>query len=341
MQPRNLQLQVFSSLTMSCSRTYSVFNYLHVAFTSIILIVAIYFTIQHFRNNHEKSKSATLRIFTKLFSIISLIVLTAFILKSSFECHDRQIYGIFSITWSISYYFQWQLLLLVLLVRLQQVFKDTPYKLNKCIIIINTILFIIICIGFMFALFVAFLIDRWDIYYMVVIAVLFYALLLSLFVTYLLIYKLYKVYQLGKNNDNDSNNKHISNKLATVMVKHTILGSISILSSFLNVINYTIWTLFFNHLSKGTYYPILNVFYLLDISTNFFCIMLALASNKQYYSNLCGGLHNKCILKIDKNCESDVSDETQMDQLKPEPIPSYFAQLSIDTVRSTTCEDTI
>ena len=79
------------------------------------------------------------------------------------------------------------------------------------------------------------------------------------------------------------------------MAKNTILALVSIITSLLNTVNFMIWSMVFDYVPKETRYPIQNTFYLLDISTNFFCIILTLAMNKWYYSLFCSCLHNKCL----------------------------------------------
>eukprot|EP01084_Bolivina_argentea_P077101 139788_1 len=292
---------------MPCSASYLKFQYIHATINFIILSIALFFSLK-FCLNHKQNKQSLpmiLHYSSNIFILVSLTAFITFIVKTISECYNSDLNQILNIIWSLSYFSQWILLLSVLFIRLDFVFKDTEYELSKYTIRIFIFMVCAMSLTFIVPL-CAVKVSSPFIYYITVILMFGIAIILSLIITYLFIYKLYKVYNITY-----TDNASQTNNLLSTMIKNTILAMTSIGTSLLNTLNYIIWYTVFRSISIETSYPILNIFYLLDFSSNFFCIMLTFSANKFYYYKLCGCCEMKLISVATKK-SNDIKDHQKL-----------------------------
>ena len=87
-------------------------------------------------------------------------------------------------------------------------------------------------------------------------------------------------------------NHLITPKLISLIAKNAILAFISIECSLLTIINFILWCIAFSNIFDEIADGVIDYFYLLDIGTNFKCIMLSFTTS--YYYICCGGLDEKC-----------------------------------------------
>ena len=110
------------------------------------------------------------------------------------------------------------------------------------------------------------------------------------------IYKLFQIYKTNFEDHHKLNENNIINNIFCIMTKNTILAVISIGAAIITTLNHIMFVVWFNDIDSEIIHCISDSLYLLDISTNFFCIILSFAVNHRYYLLSC-----KC---LDKRCKS-------------------------------------
>eukprot|EP00483_Globobulimina_turgida_P012102 UN12124 len=111
-----------------------------------------------------------------------------------------------------------------------------------------------------------------------------------IFITTMFVYKLFNVYRAPNFRDDD---------LLSIITKNTILALISILSTILNgIILFIAW----NHSSNLPLWYFKDFCFVLEIYTNFICILLTYRHFKKQYVTFCGFMDRRC-----KSCCTDIT----------------------------------
>eukprot|EP01084_Bolivina_argentea_P061797 112969_1 len=287
-----------------CSPSYLNWQYCHATVTFIMLLITIAFTIKFCRNEQETRTSLPKILYRTsiAFIVASILLFMAYICKTISECYTPRVYyDQFAVLWSSLYLIQWIGLLSILFFRLQWVFNSTIYQLTKYTATIYIILFCFLSVVVFFAITVYYFVDKF--YYTLLSIVAFVMVLISLIaVTVLFIYKLYKVY---KSDRTKQGNNDFLNDLLLVITKNTTLALTSIGFSVLIAIALSI--ALSNKLSDEYADALVDSFYLLDITSNFLCIMLSFSMNKSYYYVICGCIDRKCQSVIINRVNASIS----------------------------------
>eukprot|EP01083_Nonionella_stella_P025458 70105_1 len=171
----------------------------------------------------------------------------------------------------------------VLFLRLCFIFKNSVFKLSNC-----TKASFTITLATMPTLLIICFLPVWptmESLYIASSVLLLLAVIISIWLTVLFSFKLYKV-QTSRLNVNDDD------ELLSMITKNTVLATVSILVTVIAVCGNTIYVAF---QSEYMLYASLFVF-LLDHYTNFVCIFLTYRFCDGYYLTLCGFVDNKCRL---------------------------------------------
>ena len=299
-----------------CTSSYLAYQWFLGCLNIILLIIGFLFTFKFFSNTNKNKKSLPKPVYnlTIVFIAISIGVLISFIVKSLAECYvSEHVHSRMNNVWSILYVLQWFLLLLILFFRLHSIFNNTAYSLGKCVIITYSIMFTLMFIVFVTGLVAGVVIDDEDLFTICVVLVYIIALSISLGITFLFSLKIYKIYKSGNPSAADSNNSATSTKFISVLARNSVLAFISIGSSITTTIIYIAVYIPLQESQILVADGIINFCYLLDMTSNFLCIMLAFTENNNIYYAICG--------RVDNYTQSLVSRESKVGSvIEPETI---------------------
>ena len=311
-----------------CSSSYIVYQWFLGVLNIILLIIGLLFTWKFISNDKKNKKSLPKSIYNLsiIFVVISILLLISFITKTIAECYvTEDVHLRMNNIWSILYVLQWFLLLAILFFRLHSIFNNTAYQLGKCVKRTYGVAFTLMFITFIIGLITAFVINDEALYTICVILLYLIALSISIGITWLFSYKIYRIYQSGKRTDNDDMEQN-DNSFITVLARNSVLAFISIGTSLFTTIIYIIiegsgLNSKNNEIADG----IINFCYLIDMASNFMCIMLSFTENNNIYYAICGRIDNYTQSLVSKTNESRVNTPIEPQTLRDipsTPIPS-------------------
>ena len=217
-----------------------------------------------------------------LFMIVTFLVLLFNLLAGVYKCstNHQKIYHAFEPPVTVSYAIQFYLLLLLLFIRLYNVFKGTMYALSQITVKIFCIMYILLPpLGVTAALFFVLQISGGFILTMIAFLIVI-TLIISLMIMY--IRKLLRIYRSVAITDCPD-----TDELIITITKTTILTLLSLSVTFVTPIV----------IISDTQAAIGNVVtstMLLDIYTNFLCITLSYSFFFGMYMKICGCMHRIC-----------------------------------------------
>ena len=276
-----------------CSNTEQMFyNFVYPPISIMAGVPLIIPIIIFIRVYYQKKLTTTKLLFT-LTIILYFIIFVHFIIvacRYGYNCNNQSLSSIFDlIAWCL-YQIQCILVLLILFIKLESVFKGTRFALSvrtKQIYwtlsisawLIVTILFFLPSLGQSIHSFINSI--------LVIMATLIYLFL----VIWLNILFAYKLYKLNKMDDNIHNNVE-KNKLLYKSIKTMTLTIVTTLQFFLFIMVYFIHIMLFH---GSLIMRLIRLFvFISDLYTNFWCIFLSFAYYETLYIKICGCYHNLC-----------------------------------------------
>ena len=116
-----------------------------------------------------------------------------------------------------------------------------------------------------------------------------YSISMSVFLSYLFVYKLFKIYKLTDPDSNIDPESYMNNNILSTITRSTILALISL---FFSICAGLAVSFIFDTISEGNQSPaqtfIASMLLLIDIYSNYCCMMLQYSSNNSHYALLCG-----------------------------------------------------
>ena len=269
--------------TLSCSTAAIILSISHTVICTTFICTVVYVTYQ-FINKRKVEKSSQVSqkcgsiFIASIFICVScsILVFGGKCYKISWEMYQLSLliyYGMFGVQ-SFS-------LIVIFFDRIKRVFDKTPFQLSKC----TKYSFQFILIGlppYLFMILIGYSLCTQNCYiwvYLMTSSLLIYIILLILLVI-LFIYKLIQVY----------NNEHNNDVLIGAITKMTILASLSVIITFLDAISTILYFRLNDIYSEWT-----SIFIsLIDLYTNFICIIFSYKIFKPFYHILCKCLDSKC-----------------------------------------------
>eukprot|EP01084_Bolivina_argentea_P009555 17832_1 len=271
----------------------------------IVLIAMLYCIIKYIiyycgkKTDTQSTKiSKLLHIIGLIYFIISFICVILLIARNVTYLCNKQV-----MWWSQSLnYMQSYLIWVILFLRLYDVFKDSfEHALS-----LKTIVFYIILLFLQFVLIVLALIYSYVEYIVHVtssIVIECMSLVISTSLLALFLYKLISVYNTLNISQGSSCN--ITNNIWKVIVKNTVLASITILSNIIHGSCYLFCVHWWENYHIQPFWVLCqSVIELTWVTLNFICIALTYSFLKTEYRYLCGWMHNLCECMLSKCCTS-------------------------------------
>ena len=177
-------------------------------------------------------------------------------------------------------------------IKVYYVFKESAYRLSQCTLRLFIILFMVLPIPLSFMS--ATLYEFGAKYRLVIYGIIG---LFSLIFTYLFVYKLYQIYRDSRKHQSDDkeNKTDPANQFLSTLTKTTILAFTSV--SFTMLVPLVSW----NDNMTETFLMIL-----VDVYTNFICVMLTYSIFDSQYQKCCGCCDKnfkKCLFKIESGTD--------------------------------------
>eukprot|EP01084_Bolivina_argentea_P078149 141784_1 len=215
-----------------------------------------------------------------IFIILISLSLFSYIFVATFLCINDTTRLLIETIFSLFYGLQFYLLLLIMFLRLYYVFHNSPLKLSKITTYSYILIYILLPILIIFTLSLG-LNHTLFVTFVTISFVLFVILILSIII--LFIAKLVRVYKYCANDE----------ELMDAVTKTTILTLVSILVTLL-IPTHSLLREPFDFEYGSWFYFLGNVFTILDIFTNFLCIVMSYKYFDSYYYYICGCLDTQC-----------------------------------------------
>ena len=277
------------------------------------IVVYIFYRLIAERNNIVAEMSKTSQRLGILFVIATFLWIathsSAQWLEFCFLSSDF-LWDIWSTIATLLYVIQTFILLIIFFEKLTVVFEGTQFIVSSFTKTMYKIIFSFIPIGTIIAI---------SLYQSKLIFSIFAGILLFMFISLMIslvilfVFKLIQVYkQLGMNAD-DNKEIHGNKSVVSAITKTTILTSTSIIITFLNGI---VAMIRLNNPNNAYLAWIANLFVLLDVYTNFLCVIMCYKAFGRYYKNFCKCFDIKCrkcwvnIIYAGNCCDEDLM--TQM-----------------------------
>lgn len=258
---------------------------------AIFLISALYGTYFFFKQNKKNVLSPILfRIGSIYFIISCLLMLFALIysIDTLFNCYKDNPFFLWMprFLYGFQTYFLW----MIQFMRLYHIFKESVFELSKPTIIIMTTMFTIMPIALIMTILPIWPNDDYTTLGGFVSFLFCFTMGLCAWLAFMFIYKLFKVHKQHVLRHQDHTDG--TNTILPIITKNTILSFISIALTF---IAFLAWSATIGVEQKTIVY-ISDYLFLLDIYTNFGCILLTYKFFDQVYYMLLGELDAKCRL---------------------------------------------
>ena len=275
---------------------------------TITIIIMLHKTISFLRNQSSTPSEKVYHVLFwsgVVFQIISALAIIDILVGSITYCIpefyqalDLQ-RGLFTIFLAMHYY----MLLLILFIRVYFAFQGSMFALTKCTVKTYIVIYIIEPILFILGGFMYIIVDSPIGLMLIAVAVVF---ILSLIISIVALYvqKLIQVYKLSKGDEH----------YMSIITKTTILTMMSVIVTCFGYIPFFM----VNYLNGYTYW-IMELSLLIDIYTNYICVVVGYPVFATLYNKLCGGLDLKCrnccgkLAGIDVN-ESNIAKNIQISQ---------------------------
>eukprot|EP01084_Bolivina_argentea_P264191 447430_1 len=283
----------------------------------IMLPICIWALYQHIKSQKQKPLANVLHILIISVYICTIIALIGTILQGFTLCStaSEAAFGFITPFWFVQqmgWTCQWAFVIAILFLRLHYVFKGSSYGLSKYTIIS----FSIIYITFVFSILLAF-IGLSGIRVLFLLSYLLYIIVTITFSIYLPILFIRKLIQVNtaamknqmelsspsasgesksksKNKSESSKNeKRKQNLFLTVITKCAILTIVSIISTWIVFVCSILYNVF-QIQNNSILMSIWSIALVMDINTNFICIMLSNTYCKTQYTYICGRLDKVC-----------------------------------------------
>ena len=228
----------------------------------------------------KKKRNKFLLIPTICLLIVTALTLCGCIPVIWYLHDDTTIFDKFNLAALLLHGFQMTLLILILMLRLYSIFKNTAHKLSKCAIYVFIFLH-----GFGWILFFAtFISSFWSdslfLFFLNMASLIAYITNISLSLAF--------VYKLIRVNRSTHNARAGENKMLKTITKNTILAIVAVITSIINVVWFSMYETFAD-VSVYAYFAVL-----LDVYTNYLSIILQFSWFSLIYYQLCGCLDKLC-----------------------------------------------
>ena len=276
----------------------------HVIFlfiTFILLLTCIYGSYKYYKFSKENASSRPpklLSVIGPIHLIISILALSSALIYYIFEastCYDIDVvrvarerpdayisFMIYMIFYCTQVYGLW----FILFLRLRQVFQSSVYQISCCT---NNILRAVLII--MPLLVIAILSGQLNQQITILLTSL--CMIISacycIFITSIFVYKLFKVYK-NFNSTPDANTS-MDDELLVTITKNTLLAIISIISTILNGV---VVVIAYSNLNNVPLWYFKDFCWILEMYTNFGCILLTYQYFDEYYLRFCGCIDARC-----------------------------------------------
>eukprot|EP01084_Bolivina_argentea_P252958 424781_1 len=283
---------------------------------TLLSVFALFVLFKYLKNTKVESATKIVHRCGVVFLIASILALLCNGTRQLFLCFGIYGYLFMYIGYLISTGIQLYLLLLIYYLRLQFIFAATALALSKVTNVIYISLFVFLPIYVAFVIIIIIVANNMRAMFMATYFFLFIMIMSSLVI--LFIFKLIQVYKLSPETNND--------QLVTAITKTTILTSISLGSTFMSVIGNVIFPFVGVAIQWVCHY-----ISLMDLLTNFVCIMMSYNAFRMYYVLLCPFCDSKCRVCCSRIVTKSNNDIKMMDKAVSESKPEDTTQ----TVSST------
>eukprot|EP01084_Bolivina_argentea_P252957 424780_1 len=285
---------------------------------TLLSAFALFVLCKYIKNTKVEKATKIVQRCGVVFLIASILAFLCNGTRMLFSCFgvSGYFYVLVYIVYIISGATQVYLLLLIYYLKLQFIFAATALALSKVTNVIYISLFVFLPIYVAFVIIIIIVANNMRAMFMATYFFLFIMIMSSLVI--LFIFKLIQVYKLSPETNND--------QLVTAITKTTILTSISLSSTFMNFIGNAIFP------SVGVAIQwVCHYFAVMDVLTNFVCIMMSYNAFRMYYVLLCPFCDSKCRVCCSRIVTKSNNDIKMMDKAVSESKPEDTTQ----TVSST------